>query len=65
MFELEKQTRNKQQKPNWENRCRRTIEMAIMFGGKPWKVADRKACSQLDVSIEKEGRKQLHRENSY
>ena len=64
-FELEKQTRNKQQKTNWENRCQRTIEKAIMFGGKPWNVADQKAFSQLGVSIGKEGRKQLHREDSY
>ena len=39
VVERQRKTRNKEQRSNRVNRCRRTIELFIMCGEKPWKIA--------------------------
>ena len=52
----ERLSRNAQLKMNWENRCQRQIEEAVMCGDKPWIQADRKTVSMLYLSLGTEGR---------
>ena len=47
--EREKKGRNDQQKMNWQNKCQRLVEIGIMFGDKPWSLADRKTVSLLQL----------------
>ena len=59
-LERERNSRNAQQKMNWQNKCQRLIEVGIMCGDKPWPLADRKTVSLLYLSIEMEGRRILN-----
>ena len=42
LSERERNTRNAQQKMNWQNKFQRLIEVGIMCGDKPWPLANRK-----------------------
>ena len=58
--ERERNARNAQQKFNWQNRCQRLIEIGIMFGDKPWPLADQKTVSFFYLNIGVEGRRILN-----
>ena len=61
--ERERNTRNAQQKMNWQNKCQHLIEIGIICGDKPWPLVDRKTVSLLYLSIGVEGRRILNRKN--
>ena len=52
--------RNAQQNMNWQNKCQRLIEVAIMCGKKPWPLSVCKMVSLLYLSIGVEGRRILN-----
>ena len=50
---------------NWQNKCKRLIEVGIMCGDKPLPLADRKTVSLLYLSIGIEGRRILNCRNPH
>ena len=50
---------------NWQNKCQQLIEVGIMCCDKPWPLADRKAVSQLYLSIGIKRRRILNCKNPH
>ena len=55
--ERDRKVRNQQLKVNWQNRCKKVVEIGILCGDKPWGICEQKAISLLYLSIGTEGRR--------
>ena len=63
--EIGRNARNAQEKMNRQNKCQRLNEMGIMFGDKPWPLAEKKTISLLYLSTGVEGRRILSRKSPH